>query len=91
MRHRYRLPQDVRAYPVRASQVTKALRQAGYSEQLERLGRIWMFTGGTSAEWPSCVVPVPYAIGDLTVDEWMAWRHELAGAAARQGKNSLIS
>lgn len=63
----------------RPHRVNRELKRLGYAEQLktDRHGR-WWFAGGSTASWRTARVSETRKIGDLTVREWVALRHQLA-------------
>jgi hypothetical protein len=68
--------------PTRCAQVNKALRAAGFQEELVRGNGYFYFVGGDAASWPSSSVLV-YSITGLTVAQWIAERDLLAADSGR--------
>jgi hypothetical protein len=59
--------------------VNKALREAGYSEELyfDPCGEQYVFSGGESHKWMASGTGI-YRLNRLTIEQWIQMRNELA-------------
>lgn len=58
--------------------VNKALAAAGYNERLVKGKDYWYFVDGDSHRWYSRSVGGVYRLNQLTVEQWIRARNELA-------------
>lgn len=57
--------------------VNKALKAAGYAEQLVQGNGYWYFVDGDAAKWFSSSVAV-YRLNELSIERWIDERNRLA-------------